>query len=53
MYKEILISSWNINSIRKRKDNIKQWIQKEEPAIILLQETKTRESRKNEKLLVS
>ena len=38
---KILLSSWNINSIRARKNQINTWVNKENPDVVLLQETKT------------
>jgi exodeoxyribonuclease III len=37
------ISSWNVNSVRARIDNIKKYITKNSPDILLLQEIKTEE----------
>jgi len=37
------ISSWNVNSVRARLDNIKKYINKSSPDILLLQEIKTEE----------
>ena len=37
------ISSWNVNSIRARIDNIIQYIQEEKPDILLCQEIKTQD----------
>jgi exodeoxyribonuclease-3 len=37
------ISSWNVNSIRARIDNLKDYIKKNSPDILLLQEIKTQE----------
>ena len=37
------ISSWNVNSVRARIDNIKQYINNNSPDILLLQEIKTEE----------
>ena len=39
----MLISSWNVNSVRARIDNIKSYITKHSPDILLLQEIKTEE----------
>jgi len=38
--KYILISNWNVNSIRTRLEHIDSWIKKSNPDIILLQEIK-------------
>jgi len=37
------ISSWNVNSVRARIDNIKKYIKKSSPDLVLLQEIKTEE----------
>ena len=37
------ISSWNVNSVRARIDNIKDYINKSSPDLLLLQEIKTEE----------
>ena len=37
------ISSWNVNSVRARLDNIKKYIDLSTPDILLLQEIKTEE----------
>ena len=37
------ISTWNVNSIRARIDNIKRYIEYSSPDILLLQEIKTEE----------
>ena len=37
------ISSWNVNSIRARIDNIKEYLKSSLPDIVLLQEIKTEE----------
>jgi exodeoxyribonuclease III len=34
------IASWNINSIRKRQDRLLDWLAKEQPDVVCLQETK-------------
>ena len=36
----IKISTWNVNSIRSRITNLKNWIKDSKPDIILLQELK-------------
>tara|TARA_B110000438_G_scaffold291104_1_gene327633 strand:+ start:49 stop:825 length:777 start_codon:yes stop_codon:yes gene_type:complete len=38
------ISSWNVNSVRARIDNIKAYIKKNSPDLLLLQEIKTQEA---------
>jgi len=37
------ISSWNVNSVRARIDNIKKYIEKNSPDLLLLQEIKTQD----------
>ena len=37
------IASWNVNSVRARLDNVKQYINKNEPDILLLQEIKVQD----------
>ena len=37
------ISTWNVNSIRARIDNVKRYIEYSSPDILLLQEIKTEE----------
>ena len=37
----MLISSWNVNSVRARIENIKEYIKKFSPDIIMIQEIKT------------
>ena len=37
----MLISSWNVNSVRARIENIKEYIKKYSPDIIMMQEIKT------------
>ena len=37
----MIISSWNVNSVRARIENIKEYINKFSPDILLLQEIKT------------
>src|SRR5436190_23768872 len=34
------IASWNINSLRKRQDRLFAWLEKTQPGIVCLQETK-------------
>ena len=34
------IASWNINSLRKRQQRLLDWLAKEEPDVVCLQETK-------------
>ena len=37
----MIISSWNVNSVRARIENIKDYIKKFSPDIIMMQEIKT------------
>ena len=37
----MLISSWNVNSVRARIENIKSYILKYKPDILMMQEIKT------------
>ncbi len=37
----MLISSWNVNSVRARIENIKNYIKDSDPDVLLLQEIKT------------
>src|SRR5437867_13020643 len=37
------IASWNINSLRKRQERLLDWLAKEEPDVVCLQETKCSE----------
>ena len=37
----MLISSWNVNSIRARIENIKEYLNKFSPDILMMQEIKT------------
>src|SRR2546423_15082620 len=34
------IASWNINSLRKRTERLLEWLAKEQPDVVCLQETK-------------
>src|SRR5205809_7234761 len=34
------IASWNINSLRKRQERLLDWLAKEDPDVVCLQETK-------------
>jgi len=36
----VRIASWNVNSIRARRDRVEQWVRKHQPDVLLLQETK-------------
>ena len=37
------IATWNINSIRARADRLEEWLEKHEPDVLALQETKTKD----------
>ena len=37
----MIISSWNVNSVRARLENIKEYLKKFSPDIVLIQEIKT------------
>ena len=37
----MIISSWNVNSIRARIENLKEYIRKFSPDVLMLQEIKT------------
>ena len=37
---EISIATWNVNSIRSRKDSVVNWVKHNKPDVLLLQETK-------------
>ena len=37
----MIISSWNVNSVRARIENIKEYLQKFSPDIVMMQEIKT------------
>ena len=37
----MIISSWNVNSVRARIENIKEYLKKFSPDIIMIQEIKT------------
>ena len=37
----MIISSWNVNSIRARIENIKEYLKKFSPDVVLVQEIKT------------
>jgi exodeoxyribonuclease-3 len=39
----MLISTWNVNSVRARIDNIKEYLKKFSPDIFMIQEIKTEE----------
>ena len=37
----MIVSSWNVNSVRARLENIKEYLKKFSPDIVLIQEIKT------------
>ena len=37
----MIISSWNVNSVRARIENIKEYLKKFSPDIVMMQEIKT------------
>ena len=39
----MIITSWNVNSVRARIDNIKDYLQKFSPDIVMMQEIKTQD----------
>ena len=39
----MIISSWNVNSVRARMENIKSYLLKYKPNIVMMQEIKTEE----------
>ncbi len=41
--KVIKVASWNVNSIRARKDQVNSWLKRESPDIVCLQETKVKD----------
>lgn len=41
MTQTIKISTWNVNSIRARRDSVFRWLEERKPDVALLQETKT------------
>src|SRR3989344_5063568 len=40
---KIKIASWNVNSIRTRKEQVKDWLEKKSPDILCIQETKVKD----------
>jgi len=40
----MIITSWNVNSVRARIENIKEYLKKFSPNIVMMQETKTEDS---------
>ena len=39
----MIISSWNVNSVRARIENIKEYLKKFSPNVLMIQEIKTEE----------
>ena len=39
----MIITSWNVNSVRARVENIKEYLQKFSPDIVMMQEIKTQD----------
>ena len=39
----MIISSWNVNSVRARIENIKEYLKKFSPDLLIMQEIKTEE----------
>ena len=37
----MIISSWNVNSVRARIENIKEYLKKYSPDVLMMQEIKT------------
>ena len=37
------IATWNVNSLRVRLDHVREWLEREQPDVLALQETKTRD----------
>lgn len=37
------IATWNVNSLRVRLDHVREWLETEQPDVLALQETKTRD----------
>ena len=37
----MIISSWNVNSIRARVENVKEYLKKFSPNVLMIQEIKT------------
>jgi exodeoxyribonuclease III len=38
------IATWNINSVRARREHVERWLRLRQPDVLLLQETKTKDS---------
>ena len=39
----MIITSWNVNSVRARIDNIKEYLKKFSPDVVMMQEIKTQD----------
>ena len=39
----MIITSWNVNSVRARVENIKEYLQKFSPDVVMMQEIKTQD----------
>ena len=39
----MILSSWNVNSVRARVENIKEYLKKFSPDVVLMQEIKTQD----------
>ena len=39
----MIITSWNVNSVRARIENIKEYLQKFSPDVVMMQEIKTQD----------
>ena len=37
------IATWNVNSLRVRLDHVREWLEAEQPDVLALQETKTKD----------
>ena len=42
----MIISSWNVNSVRARIENIKEYLKKYSPDILMMQEIKAQDENK-------
>ena len=42
--RDILIASWNVNSIRARKNQVVDWLRRVQPDVLCLQETKVKDN---------
>ena len=41
--KRIKVASWNVNSIRARREQFKEWLKRESPDVVCIQETKVKD----------